>query len=287
VPETPGYFYDASSAAVIGRRERQEDSIAADFAEGASFGFVVLADGMGGHKAGDVASRLVVSRVFSQLKMLAADPETLEKNISGAMRRAAKMANDSVLAATRKHQAMQGMGATLVAPVVFENRLYWISIGDSPLYLLRGEQLYRLNEEHSVARQMDKMVAAGRMAPDVAAKHPDRACLTSALNGRSIPEIDCSVKPVRMYDGDIVIAASDGLQFIGEKEIARIIYRSRHLSSAEIRSRLVKSIADLDDTDQDNVAFCVFKFSQASWPGNSGSSPARASTATANIREAS
>jgi serine/threonine protein phosphatase PrpC len=287
VLDTPAYAYDVSSAAVIGRRDRQEDSIAADFAEGAPFGFVVVADGMGGHAAGEVASNIVVTQVFSRLKMLAANTEALEKNICGAMKQAASLANERVRAATRKHHAMQGMGATLVAPVVFENRLYWISIGDSPLYLLRQEKLYRLNEEHSVARRMDKMVAAGRIRPEVAASHPDRACLTSALNGRSLSEIDCSAKPIRMRDGDIVIAASDGLQFLGEAEIARVVYHARHLSSAEIRSRLVRSIADLNATDQDNVAFCILKYGHAPRPRVSGPPSTRHSTAQATIREAS
>lgn len=287
MPEVPTYSYDVSSAAVIGRRERQEDSIAAEFAEDAQFGFVVVADGMGGHAAGEVASKIVVTQVFNQLKMLAANPAALEKKFGSVMRRAATLANERVSAATQKHHAMQGMGATLVAPVVFENRLYWISIGDSPLYLLRRNQLYRLNEEHSVARRMDKMVAAGRIAPEVAARHPDRACLTSALNGRTISEIDCSSRPIRMRDEDIVIAASDGLQFIGEAEIARIVHCSRHLSSAEIRSRLVQSIADLDDADQDNVAFCVLKFNHALRSRISGPFSSGTTTAGARIREVS
>lgn len=253
------FAYDAAPAISVGQREQQEDAVAIDFAEGADIGFIVLADGMGGHLAGDIASKIVVTEIFSELKMLADDPVDMESNIGRILNRAVTEANKSVGHVAEEQPQMHGMGSTLVAPVIFGNRLYWISIGDSPLYLFRGSRLFRLNEEHSLARRMDKLVERGEMAREDAEQHPDRSCLTSVLIGRAIPEIDCRDTPIELRDNDILIAASDGLQFIGEQEIARVVFETRNLPSAEIGSKLLKSIDELDDPEQDNVSLCVLK----------------------------
>lgn len=253
------YAYDAAPAISVGRRDQQEDAVAIDFADGVDLGFIVLADGMGGHSAGDVASKIVVTEIFSQLKTQADDAGHMENDIRAVLLQALKEANNCVGWVADATPDARGMGSTLIASVLFENRLYWISVGDSPLYLFRGSQLFRLNEEHSLARRMDKLVAKGKLAPEVAAEHPDRDCLTSVLIGQDIPEIDCRDTPVQLRDDDILIAASDGLQFIGEHEIARIIFETRGLPSADISARLLQSIAELNDPEQDNVSLCVLK----------------------------
>lgn len=257
--EPARYVYDAAPAISVGRRDQQEDTVAADFADGAGLGFIVLADGMGGHSAGDVASKIVVTEIFSELKMLANDPSRLERSIGPILRRAVIEANNCVGEVAQQRPGMTGMGSTLIAPIVFDNRLYWISVGDSPLYLFRGSRLFRLNEEHSLATRLAKQVARGEIGEDEAATHPDRACLTSVLIGAEIPEIDCRDTPVTLRPNDILIAASDGLQFISEQQMAQVLYDNRDLPSADITAKLLQSISDLDDPDQDNVSLCVLK----------------------------
>ena len=241
------------------KHEQQEDTLAVDFSEGADLGFIVLADGMGGHAAGDVASKIVVTEMFAELKMYADKPEELESNIGPVMQAAVNYANACVGRVAYDNPQSRGMGSTIVAPILISNRLYWISVGDSPLYLFRGSRLFRLNEEHSVASQMNRMVALGEINPEEAEEHPDRQCLTSVLIGSQIPEIDCRDTPVALRDKDILIAASDGLQFISEQKIARIVFECRDQSSAEIGSALLNSIQALADPDQDNVSLCVLK----------------------------
>lgn len=259
MPETVRYAYDAASAISQGRRDHQEDALAVDFSAGAGLGFIVLADGMGGHSAGDVASMIVVTEIFSELKLQASDTARLEAEIGPILRSALRGANDCVGRVAEENPGMRGMGATLVAPIVVGNRLYWISVGDSPLYLFRGNRLFRLNAEHSLKSRMKQLVDRGEMRPEVAETHPDRACLTSVLIGGAIPEIDCRDTPVELRHDDIVIAASDGLQFLSDQEIAHIVHGARDLPSAEISARLIKRITDLNDPEQDNVALCVLK----------------------------
>lgn len=260
------FEYDASTAINQGRRDRQEDAIASDFMAGSGLGFAVLADGMGGHAAGDIASKIVVTEVFSELKFRADEPEVLEDQISEALSSAAFSANECVGQYADHHAGTGGMGATLLAPVIFQDRLYWISIGDSPLYLFRDEQLMRLNDEHSLASQLDELVAQGHMGSDEAENHPDRGCLTSVLTGREISLIDCKSDPVSLKDGDIVIAASDGLQYLEESAIAAVLSAERPNSSTEIGSALMQSLDRLNDPEQDNISFCVIKVSSQKNP---------------------
>jgi len=242
-----------------GRRTRQEDAIVSDFPAGNGLGFVVLADGMGGHAAGDMASKIVVTEVFSALKMHSGDPTDLEGHIGDILCAAARGANECVGQYSSQSPEADGMGATLLAPVLMEDRLYWISVGDSPLYLFRDGTLRRLNEIHSVMSQIDYLVDSGMMNREEAVNHPDQQCLTSVLIGREIPQIDCRAVPVRLAHGDIVIAASDGLQVLGDDRIEELLRFTRQQSAAQIAEGLLQDIARLDDPEQDNVSFCVVK----------------------------
>ncbi len=255
------YLYDAAVLAAIGRRDVQEDAMALHFPTGARLGYLVLADGMGGHAAGDVASAIVVQEVFDELQLYLDDPTYLEGNIGAILRYAMERANRQLTRYTTERPDRRGMGATLVAPLIVANRLYWISVGDSPLYLLRGNRLSRLNQEHSQAHRLDRMVRRGLISQTAADQDPDRHCLTSVLLGETVPEIDCRDRPLDLLDGDIVIAASDGLLFLDEARIAALVHDNRDRPSADIAASLLQDLSDRDDPHQDNVSLCVLKVS--------------------------
>lgn len=256
--------YDVASGISQGARDYQEDAITSDFPVGAEAGFVVLADGMGGHAAGDVASKIVLTEVYSELKFHFADVEAFETRAPEVLRGVADLANDTLRQHSRTHPETEGMGATLVVPCLVENRLWWISVGDSPLYLYRAGKLSQLNEDHSMAPQIDFMVKSGLMDAQTAANHPDRNCLISVLMGTRIPKIDCPAKPHEMKAGDIVICASDGLQYLSHAQIERIVGKYRKSRSTEIAERLLEELLKLDDPDQDNISFCIIKVNDAS-----------------------
>ncbi|MEX0278960.1 MAG: PP2C family serine/threonine-protein phosphatase [Ruegeria sp.] len=252
-------FYDVTSALSRGARAHQEDAVVADFPVGADLGFVVLADGMGGHAAGDVASKIVVTEVFSELKMRSDDRERLVGNLPGILREAALSANECVRFHTEHNPETEGMGTTLLAPVLLKDSLYWISVGDSPLYLFRDGTLIRLNEDHSMAPQIEYMVRTGEMDFETGENHPDRNCLTSVLIGDDIAQIDCPAQPVRMLEGDILIAASDGVQFLSDEQIADVLEPLADSSSGEICAGMMAALEALDDPDQDNISLCVVR----------------------------
>ncbi len=251
--------YDAAAAIRRGCRDHQEDAVVADFADGAEVGFAVVADGMGGHAAGDVASGIVVTEVFAALKARTGNRETLERDIASILHDATQRANDGLRAHAETSPGTAGMGATLVAPVLMGNRLYWISVGDSPLYLFRQGTLLRLNQDHSLVPQIDYLVEKGLLEEDEGRSHPDRNCLTSVLSGAAIARIDCPDEPVHLFAGDLVIAASDGVQFLDDDAIAGVLRAHGHHSARKIGALLMAAIEELGDPDQDNATLCVIR----------------------------
>lgn len=258
------FSFDAATALSKGERDYQEDALISDFAKGSDAGFVVLADGMGGHAAGDVASKIVVTEVYSDLMFLRGDVEAFEAEMKERLFHAAMGANGCLKDHVEAYPETQGMGATLVASVIVGGNLYWISIGDSPLFLFRDGVLKQLNEDHSMAPQIDFMVETGLLAPEEARNHPDRNILTSVLFGAEVPQIDCSGDPVALQNNDILIVASDGLQFLSNKAIETVLRNNARKQSAQIVDELLETVLDLRDPDLDNVSFSVVKVSDSS-----------------------
>lgn len=219
----------------------------------------MLADGMGGHMSGDVASALIMSEVFAQLKINTVALDTAASDISAILAATATAANDRINQYTKSQPASDGMGATLLATLVRGDDLYWISIGDSPLYLFRDGELTQLNQDHSMAPQIDMMVKVGAMSEDIGRNHPDRNTLTSAITGNDIARIDCPQTPTSVRAGDIIIVASDGLQYLSNDRIAAILTDTYAQPSVDISGALLAAVHDLDDPDQDNAAFSVIK----------------------------
>ncbi len=251
--------YDVATAIGRGQREYQEDAIAVDFSIGSAFGFAVLSDGMGGHAAGDVASKIVVTEVFSELKLQSGDPETLEREVGDVLRSVAHGANACIEAHVEQEPDTRGMGATLVTCLLFEERLYWLSIGDSPLFLYRDGAVRQLNEDHSLAPQIDLMVRTGQLDEEAARTHPDRNSLTSVVMGRRIPLIDCREEAFALTAEDVVILASDGLQFLSDEQIAEVLAGAKDKGSAAIAEALLLAVSDLGSPDQDNVSLAVIR----------------------------
>jgi len=263
MPRNAEIEIDAASALCRGARSRQEDALATSFSQGAEIGFAVLSDGMGGHAAGDVASRIIVAEIFADLTMRIADPGLSEPDIPKLLRSAANVANHRIRARINAAPETAGMGGTVIVAVVLAGRLYWMSIGDSPLYLYRDGRLARLNDDHSMAPQIDLMVRKGLIDPEVGRNHPQRNCLTSALTGDAITVIDCPDQPFALQNGDLVLVASDGLQFLPDERIEAVLARAGGEHSASIANALIAEVTALGDPEQDNISVVVLKASDA------------------------
>lgn len=251
--------FDVASALDQGNRDYQEDALVADFSVGDDIGIIVLADGMGGHAAGDVASKIVVTEVYSELKFHCDSFFSDEEGLPSLMGNAVFSANDCLKSHIEDYEDARGMGATVIAAVLAGERLFWTSVGDSPLYHYRSGKMQQLNEDHSMAPQIDLMAETGVIKPEEAATHPDRNCLTSAVCGGKIARIDNKGKAFEMMVGDIIVISSDGLQFLPEDQISKIIGRNRRKPSADIANALLQALKKNDNPEQDNISFSVIK----------------------------
>lgn len=250
---------ETASALAQGSRARQEDALATAFPRGGDVGFAVLSDGMGGHAAGDLASRIIVTEVFAELTLRLSRPDLDPATIPALLREAVTVANHCLRDRIAEEPDTRGMGGTVIVIAVAGDRLYWISVGDSPLYLYRGGRLLRLNDDHSMAPQIDLMARQGMIDTETARTHPQRNCLTSALIGKEIPEVDCPDEAFALRPGDLVLAASDGLQFLPDTAIGGILKRARRKPTGRIADALLAGVERLADPDQDNVSLVVVK----------------------------
>lgn len=251
--------FDVASAISPGQRDFQEDTLITDFPQGLEFGFAVLADGMGGHAAGDLASKIIVTEVFSEVKFQSSKLDEFEAECAEILWESARSANDCIRAHVTEHPGDRGMGSTLIAPIFIKDKLFWISIGDSPLYLVRDSKLTQLNEDHSMAPQIDLMLRSGMISEEEARTHPDRNCLTSVLSGDKVAKVDCPEVPHQIEKNDIYVVSSDGLQFLSNEEIEEIVVEHQLENASVITARLLDAVLNLDDPDQDNLSFSVVK----------------------------
>jgi protein phosphatase len=187
------------------RRPTNEDSFLADPA----LGLFAVADGMGGHAAGEIASRLAVEAVQRALRAGSDGGPDPAGRISAAI----QAANRAILARTLQSQDLQGMGTTLVL-VLLEPRSAWVShVGDSRAYRIRRDAIELLTHDHS---WVGEQVRLGRLSQEEARRHPWRNVVTRALGSQGEVQADVGHEPVQA--GDRILLCSDGLNTMVREE---------------------------------------------------------------------
>ncbi|WP_298850175.1 protein phosphatase 2C domain-containing protein [uncultured Ruegeria sp.] len=253
--------YDVALILNQGQRETQEDAIAARMFDASDAGYVVIADGMGGHDAGEVASEMVIAAWRDALDAELEAETRSEGAIIDALPLAAMQAN----AAIASHNEAQGkgfnMGSTMLGVLLLGQRVYWISIGDSPLYLFRDGELTQVNEDHSMAPVIDAKVASGEIT-EAEARDMDSNQLTSVVMGGAIPKVDCPEDPLIVSPSDVLILGSDGLQYISDAEIQSILRDHQQGLAQDIAEAVQRAVQSKGDPDQDNLSIAVAKLTR-------------------------
>lgn len=186
----------------------------------------VLADGMGGHNAGDYASRYTVETIVQSVQ---GSRDTLPVMI---LREAIQKANHAVVEKSRTDIDLEGMGTTVVAATVNGSELFVANVGDSRLYIA-GEYLEQITKDHSYVQEM---VRRGELPPEIARVHPDRNIITRAVGGGN--EIEVDFFEVELEVNDRILMCSDGLtDMLEDREILEIIHAGT--DSVDIVDRLV------------------------------------------------
>jgi serine/threonine protein phosphatase PrpC len=244
-------------------RARNEDCVAAR----ADAGLAIVADGMGGHNAGEVASRMAVEVITGGLAGAGGaerlDPKRAETLIAGEIARANRQIHD----AGRARRDHAGMGTTVVVALWYETSLSVGHVGDSRLYRLRARELRQLTRDHTLVQDE---VERGMLSPRRARAAPNRSILTRAVG--SAAEVAPDLNTFKTMPDDIYLLCSDGLtEMLGDEEIAVVLGASPIGEAADTLVHEANARGGVD-----NISVVVARVGP---PAAAGAAPSRADSA--------
>jgi len=243
-------------------RQNNEDSY---FADDESCLFIV-ADGMGGHQAGEIASKTAVDNFSSyfinnlnknNFRYSENDANDENKEINESIQKilidSAAYANKKIYNLGLKNKHLAGMGTTLTSVFIFNNNAYVLHVGDSRLYLFRENNLNLLTEDHTLVFQLYKK---GIISYEDTFSHPQRNYLTSVLGENEISNLECF--KVQLYKGDIMLLCSDGLNsMIKDNAIKDIMNKFKDKTAQNIAEKFI--LHANKNGGKDNITAIIIK----------------------------
>lgn len=227
-------------------REHNEDCIRWDI----EMGLVMLADGMGGHNAGEVASDMAVTAIHDAL-LDVLTPEMLETKVikcEDAVRESVVYANEEIFGQSQEQVECAGMGTTLVLTLFHENHVTWANVGDSRIYRVRNAELSQITQDHSLVQEM---VDNGYLSEEEALISTSRNLITRALG--IAPEVEVDVTTEEIDEDDVFLLCSDGLSdLVNDDDILRVILEHRS-NMSEATQKLVDLANEHGGTDNVSV----------------------------------
>ena len=222
----------------------QDYYFSSDTAVGNLPNLFIVADGMGGHKAGDYASRYTIERVVASVSR-----NTGEEPIA-IMKEAINKANELLVPESREDESKSGMGTTLVIGTIIGNKLFVANIGDSRLYVV-GQNMRQITRDHSL---VDEMVRLGEINADEARVHPDKNIITRAVG--TSDHVEADFFEVEITADDTILLCTDGLtNMVRDDEILDIIKKYDNAQAATMQ--LVKEANA--NGGRDNITVMIIK----------------------------
>ncbi|MBQ9122933.1 MAG: Stp1/IreP family PP2C-type Ser/Thr phosphatase [Lachnospiraceae bacterium] len=204
----------------------------------------IVADGMGGHKAGDYASKYTVETIVAEIQ------RSFEKNPVKILSKAIEIANAHIREKSMEDESLEGMGTTVVAATLMGKYLQVANVGDSRLYVV-NEEIKQITRDHSLVEEMVRMGGIDRQE---ARNHPDKNIITRAIGVSDKVEVDFF--SVELRPGDIILMCSDGLtNMLEDEDIREILRKSSDLESKA--GELVKTANN--NGGKDNIAVILIE----------------------------
>ncbi|MFA6807980.1 MAG: Stp1/IreP family PP2C-type Ser/Thr phosphatase [Eubacteriales bacterium] len=224
-------------------RKNNEDS----FALLPERGLFAVADGMGGHNAGEVASKIAIERLVNCASQL---DTIVVGDMENWMRKAIEEANEEVVEESLRNLATKGMGTTLTAILITKNKVVVGHVGDSRIYLWRENMLSQISEDHSMVNELLRL---GQISEEGAKNHPHKHVLSRALGVEKVVKIDCFQLEVQA--GDVFVLCTDGFSnVINDDEMIDEFSQPR---SWDIHlEKLKKSVLERGAPDNFTVVCC-------------------------------
>ncbi len=234
------------SATDVGRKRKiNQDSIfASDKPVGNLPNLYIVADGMGGHNAGDFASRYTVNTVREYIA------GSREKNPIKLINEAIQLANRGIIKEASEHAEMYGMGTTVVVTTIIDEYAYTANVGDSRLYLYDGG-LKQITRDHSLVMEM---VRLGEISKEEAKTHPDRHIITRAVGASD--ELNVDFFDYQMPPDSMILMCSDGLcTMVEDEEIQKVM-----AGSSDLEDKAKELIEEANSNGgKDNIAVVIVK----------------------------
>lgn len=228
------------------RREMNQDYMfTSETAVGKLPNLFIVADGMGGHKAGEYASKFTVDTMVDIIR------NAEKEEPVAAIKQAVTEANRLLIKEAEADESKAGMGTTVVAATLMDKTLYAANVGDSRLYVLNQDTITQITRDHSL---IEEMIRLGEMDKADAKDHPDKNIITRAV-GVS-PELAIDFFEIEINNGDIILLCTDGLtNMIEDEDIRRIV-----LSQRDIVERTEKLIETANENGgRDNITVVLLE----------------------------
>jgi protein phosphatase len=244
----------------VGRKRKgNEDSLLVN-AEQKLF---VVADGMGGHAAGEVASKVAVDSINEFVCLTSGDEEItwpfgLDDSISydgNRLKTSIRYANRKVLEATKERTEYEGMATTVAAVLVDGDMANLAHVGDSRIYLYRDSTLRQLTSDHS---WVNEQLESGIISADQARTHPLRNVVTRALGGK--PDLQVDMQCEKMQGGDVLLVCSDGLTtMVPDEDIAELLGKA----GGDVEKSAQSLVAEANERGgEDNITVLLVQFQE-------------------------
>lgn len=205
----------------------------------------IVADGMGGHNAGDIASKLVINSFVTHMKT------SNERTAIQAIEEAVKASNEELIAKAMEIKELDGMGTTFVLASLIDDELLIANIGDSRLYLIRDDKIIQITRDHSLVAEM---VRNGEIKKEEARFHPQKNVVLRAISTKGVVSPD--FYKIKVEKDDIFLLCSDGLSdMLEESEIIKTVNEYSEVS--DIAERMV--VMANENGGKDNITLVLVK----------------------------
>lgn len=233
----------------IGTRDEQQDC--AEVCTNNGIVSAVLCDGMGGHQGGTIASGLAVSSFMAAFKGID------RHNIPVFMISKTEQVNKKIHSLTDESGKRLNAGTTLVSVIIDEKKLYWISVGDSRLYIIRNSKITQITTDHNYFYILDRLLNDNKISIEEYNKKSIKGnALISYLGIPKLELIDINVEPFILFEGDILLMATDGLfKLMSDEEILGCTNDSIKVTA----DNLLRSIKKCKSQNKDNATFILIR----------------------------
>lgn len=242
-------------SSVLGTRKTQQDSVYGNFQNGNGIG--IVCDGMGGLQGGEKAS-------YTAVAVLAGDYQETQgriEDIPTFLKQEVRKADNEVAKLCDQNGALLDAGTTLVSVIIQDDKLYWISVGDSKIYIMRNDEIVCVNRLHNYRMTMDEMLRKGDLTPEEYQKREKQAeALISYVGMGGVSLMDISPEGFQLRDGDKVLLASDGLYRLLPDQVILNIVKKHMFDMQNAAKALTDEATSRRISAQDNTSVVLIHY---------------------------